>query len=270
VSISSGFEEVLMSKLMVAAPHVTIMGTNKILKLPDKTLVSCDLKVVQVQSLVICEKNNHVSGVLLRGTDEKNIPLFFKGVQALSRGKYPLKGEAIVGYKLAEASDIVPGDTISILTGPAVSTELKVSGIFQVGLYDFDSSVIIAPYDDVKGLEALPEEGMASQIMEYRALWLKDPFSASRVASNILYYNTNVVVSNWIDDNKSLVDAISIEKKVIFIVLVLLVVLVTVAISNSQFIQVLVQQEQIAVLSALGFTIKDLVSSFFLLLCCFI
>jgi lipoprotein-releasing system permease protein len=49
---------------------------------------------------------------------------------------------------------------------------------------------------------------------------------------------------------------------VIFIVLLLLVVAASVAIANSQFIQIVSQQEQIAVLSAIGFTSRQVLLTF--------
>lgn len=258
LSISNGFENALIDKIVIASPHVTIFDDYEDLSLPSDDNISKDIKIAQVQALSIASKSRKVQGVLLRGVDLKKIPDLFDDKKVIISGKYPGAGEVIIGNKLSEASDLKTGDSVKILTGPAVSKDFKVSGVFKVGLYDFDSTVIIATFDDVVELIAEPEEGLASQVETFRALWLKTPFEARNYALKLEKMNPALLVSNWQDDNKSLVGAISLEKKVIFIVLLLLVVASSVAISNSQFIQIISQQEQIAALVSIGFTPKKI------------
>jgi len=254
LSISNGFEKALIEKIIVASPQVTLSGDLKELILPEDIQLEESLEIAQVQALAINSENKQVQGVLLRGTLPENIPLLFKKKEVLLQGIYPYEGEVIIGDKLSDVSGLYIGDTVKVLTGPAIFKEFKVSGIFKVGLYDFDSTVMVASFDDIIDLEPMEGEGIASKVSIFKALWLKDPFQASLVSKRILFFNPSIVVSNWQDDNKSLVQAISLEKKVIFIVLLLLVIATSVAIANSQFIQIISQQEQIAILSAIGFT----------------
>lgn len=264
LSLSNGFEKTLIDKIIIASPHVTIFGNYDAVIIPQKQLIIDNIKIAQVQALAINPRNNHVQGVLLRGTDIKSIPELFKNRHVIQVGHYPKQGEAIIGNRLADSSGLSVGDRIKVLTGPAIVTEFKISGIFKVGLYDFDSTVIVAPYNDVAVLSPQPGEGIASEVKVFNALWIKEPFYAQQFAKNILAHNSNVFVTNWQDDNKSLVGAISLEKKVIFIVLLMLVIAASVAIANSQFIQILAQQEQIAVLSAVGLTAKNILVTFIL------
>lgn len=264
LSLSNGFEKTLIDKLIVASPHVTMIGDYNNLKIPQKDLISNDINIAQVQSLSINPDNNQVQGVLLRGTYPDKIPDLFGGKDILELGKFPVSGEAIIGNKLAETCNLSVGDTVKILTGPAVSTEFKVSGIFKVGLYDFDSNVIIAPYKDIEYLTPEEGEGIAADVNTFRALWLKKPMESKLFAEKISALNPGIITSNWQDDNKSLIDAIAVEKKVIFIVLLLLVVAASVAIANSQFIQIVSQQEQIAILSSIGFTSRHVLFTFVL------
>lgn len=264
LSLSNGFEKTLIDKLIVASPHVTVIGDYNNLKIPQKDLISNDINIAQVQSLSINPDNNQVQGVLLRGTYSDKIPELFGKKDILEIGKFPVSGEAIIGNKLAETCNLSVGDTVKILTGPAVSTEFKVSGIFKVGLYDFDSNVIIAPYKDIEYLTPEQGEGIAADVNIFRALWLKKPMESKLFAEKISALNPGIITSNWQDDNKSLIDAIAVEKKVIFIVLLLLVVAASVAIANSQFIQIVSQQEQIAILSSIGFTSRHVLFTFVL------
>lgn len=264
LSISNGFEKALIEKIIVAAPQITIFGAGDKFIMPENSLVKDIIDVAQVQALSINPENNEVQGVLLRGTDVNSIPKLFKNKSVMLHGVYPYPGEIIVGNKLAENSDLYVGDEVKILTGPAIFKEFKISGIFKVGLYDFDSTVAIAPYQDIIDFEPESGEGIASKVSIYKALWLNDPFKASEFSKKLMSVNDEIQVTNWQVDNKSLVQAISLEKKVIFIVLLLLVVASSVAIANSQFIQIISQQEQIAILSAVGFTANKISITFIL------
>lgn len=264
LSLSNGFEKALIDKLIIASPHVTIFGDAEKPVIPGKSEVASELDIAQVQSLSINPDNNQVQGVLLRGTQENDIPELLDGKDVLIEGKFPTAGEAVIGNKFAENTRLTVGNKVKILTGPAISTEFKVSGIFKVGLYDFDSNVIIAPYGDIVDLTPEPGEGMAAEVSKFKALWLRNPMLASEMAKSIEASNPETVVANWQDDNKSLIEAITTEKKVIFIVLLLLVIAASVAIANSQFIQIVSQQEQIAILSAIGFTSRQILITFLL------
>ena len=262
LSLSNGFEKILIDKLVVAAPHVTLMGDYESAVIPPDVSLSDDLNIAQVQSLIINPDSRQVQGVLVRGTATKEIPKLFKSKDVLIEGRFPEEGEAIIGKKLAENSDLSIGDEVKVLTGPAISTQFTVSGIFVVGLYDFDSGVIIASYDDIKTLTPEPGEGVAAEVSLFRSLCLNNPMEAKQLAERIMALNPDLAVSNWQDDNKSLISAIEVEKKVIFIVLLLLIVSASVAIANSQFIQMVLQQEQIAMLSAVGFAGRKILFTF--------
>lgn len=264
LSLSNGFKNALTDKIFIASPHNTVFGNFDKVLIPDKNNISYHLKLAQVQALVINENNHQVQGVLVRGAGQQKIPKLFRDKKILVGGKYPKTGQAIIGYKLANNLNLRIGDKIQILTGPSISDELTISGIFRIGLYDFDSNVVITTFDDVINLQALPDEGIASKVNVFEALWIKDPFKAREFSLSLLMLNPNITVNNWQDDNKSLMDAIYIEKKVIFIVLLLLILAVSVAIGNSQFIQVLSQAQQIAILSAIGFTRKNILLIFIL------
>lgn len=264
LSLSNGFKNALTDKIFIASPHNTVFGDFEKVLIPNKNDIAYQLKLAQVQALVINQNNHQVQGVLVRGAEQQKIPKLFREKNILLGGKYPKSGQALIGYKLANNLDLRLGDKIQILTGPSIANELTVSGIFRIGLYDFDSNVIITTFNDVIMLQALPEEGIASKVNIFEALWIKDPFKARDFSLSLLKLNPEITVNNWQDDNKSLMDAIYIEKKVIFIVLFLLIVAVSVAIGNSQFIQVLSQAQQIAVLSAIGLTRKNILMIFVL------
>lgn len=264
LSLSNGFEKSLVDKIILAAPHVTLSGNLEDLIIPDRDMVKSIDDVAQVQSLLISDDADQVQGVLLRGTSDNDFLKSFSRTSLLIDGKYPSDGQVIVGNKLAENLGIRTGDSIKILTGPAIAEEFQVSGIFKAGLYDFDSNVVLARYDDVLSFAPDEGEGIAAKVVQFRSLRLKNPLLAKNYAENLALVNPDIIITNWQDDNRSLFSAIALEKKVIFIVLLLLVMAVSVAIANSQFIQLIAQREQIAILTAMGFKRKQVMLTFLL------
>jgi lipoprotein-releasing system permease protein len=254
LAISNGFEKALIDKIIVASPQVSVFGAYEEIQIPQKIKVKESIVIAQVQALSINPENKRVQGVLLRGASPEQIPELFKNKDVLEVGVYPNEEEVVIGNKLAEASGLFVGDKVKVLTGPAIFKEFQISGIFKVGLYDFDSTVMVGTFEDVVSLAPMPGEGIASEVTEFKAFWLENPFQAVEISNEIQQLNPEAVVTNWQEDNKSLVSAIALEKKIIFIVLLLLVVATSVAIANSQFIQIISQREQIAILSAIGFT----------------
>ena len=262
LSLSNGFEKSLVDKIILAAPHVTLSGNLDDLIIPDRHMVKSIENVAQVQSLLMNSDADQVQGVLLRGTSDNDFLKSFSRTSLIVDGNYPSVGQVIVGNKLAENLGIRTGDLIKILTGPAIAEEFEVSGIFKAGLYDFDSNVVLARYDEVLSFTPDEGEGVAAKVVKFKSLRLNNPLMAKSYAENLLLVNPDLVITNWQDDNKSLFGAIAMEKQVIFIVLLLLVMAVSVAIANSQFIQLIAQREQIAILTAMGFKRKQILITF--------
>lgn len=264
LSLSNGFEKSLVDKIILAAPHVTLSGNLDDLIIPDRQMVKSIDDMAQVQSLLMNADADQVQGILLRGTSGNDFLKSFSRTSLIVDGNYPSVGQVIVGNKLAENLGIRTGDLIKILTGPAIAEEFEVSGIFKAGLYDFDSNVVLARYDDVLSFTPDEGEGVAAKVVKFRSLRLNNPLMAKSYAENLLLVNPDLVITNWQDDNKTLFNAIAMEKQVIFIVLLLLVMAVSVAIANSQFIQLIAQREQIAILTAMGFKRKQILFTFLL------
>ncbi|MGD9579858.1 MAG: ABC transporter permease [Vampirovibrionia bacterium] len=264
LSLSNGFEKSLVDKIILAAPHVTVSGDMNNIIIPDRLEISSIEDVAQVQSLLINSDTDDVQGGLLRGTSDNDFLCSFSKNNILVEGKFPSEKQLIIGNKLAQAIGISVGDSVNVLTGPAIVEEFEVSGIFKAGLYDYDSTVALAMYDDVLSFTPEEGEGIAARVVKFKSIRLKDPLNAKKYADNIALLNPNLFITNWQDDNKSLFSAIALEKKVIFIVLILLIVAVSIAIANSQFIQIIAQREQIAICTAMGFKSKQILITYLL------
>ena len=250
LSLCNGFEARLMNKILSFSPQISMVSVTN----PDLSVLkqysSKIIKISQTQALAVNPENQSLQGIVLKGTGQEYLSKLLEP-EYLFAGKYPENQEAIIGNKLAKNLGLKIGDSIQILADPASIITLKISGIFKVGLYDFDSAVTITP--DLNIINLTTDSAFARMNLYY-GIWLKDPFLSKKLLST----NPDINISDWQDDNKALLSAIEFEKKIMFMVLSLLVIIVCLAIAISQTIQILNNKNQIGILSAIGFTPKKI------------
>jgi len=136
---------------------------------------------------------------------------------------------------------------------------LRVSSIFESGLYEYDSSfgVVLAP-------TAASFFRLGSQITGYQ-LRIPDMFRAvddSRRLEQAL--GPSYRITNWIDLNRNLFAWMRIEKAVMFTILILIVIVAAVNIVSSLVMLVLEKRRDIGVLRTMGVTPKGILQIFLL------
>ena len=260
LALCNGFEKRLLDKIVSFPPQISIASKS----LPHfgtlNTTFSKVLNITQGQALVVNTDNQKIQGVVLKGTKLGDIYKLLDKKNILS-GKYPLNNEILIGDKLAEKLEVWVGNTLKLITDPSSFMDVKISGIFKIGLYDFDASVAIMPDGNLK---ALSNNSIFSNFSSFYGIWLKNPYEARNITLKISQMNPSAGVSNWQDDNKTLVNALNFEKTVIFTVLSLLTIAAGASIAVTQIMHILNQKNQIAVLTAIGFTPKKLLGLYML------
>ncbi|OGH95908.1 MAG: hypothetical protein A2104_07610 [Candidatus Melainabacteria bacterium GWF2_32_7] len=254
LALCNGFETRLVNKIISFSPQINIMTNDNVDLSGLKEEIAKIIHIKELQALAINPKSEFTQGVILKGTESKFLSQLLQPENLLV-GKYPEGQEIIIGNKLAENLGVKVGDELQILTDPASFVTLKVSGIFKVGLYNFDSSTIITPNINIVNLE---KDSLFSTSSSYQGIWLNNPNKAKILAQKILSTNPEIQITNWQDDNKALINAVNFEKKVVFTVLSLLIIITCLAITITQTIQILNNKNQIGILSAVGFTPKKL------------
>ena len=254
LALCNGFETRLVNKIISFSPQINIMINDNVDLSGLKEEIAKIIHIKELQALAINPKSEFTQGVILKGTESKFLSQLLQPENLLV-GKYPEGQEIIIGNKLAENLGVKVGDELQILTDPASFVTLKVSGIFKVGLYNFDSSTIITPNINIVNLE---KDSLFSTSSSYQGIWLNNPNKAKILAQKILSTNPEIQITNWQDDNKALINAVNFEKKVVFTVLSLLIIITCLAITITQTIQILNNKNQIGILSAIGFTPQKL------------
>ena len=174
----------------------------------------------------------------------------------------------ILGKELAVNLGVSTGDKVILMsTGGMLSPvghmpsmkRFEVVGLFESGMYEYDSSLA---YMDLKDAQTLM--GMGSQISAM-GVWVENIFDASIIKEGIVetlqypYY-----ARDWMEINKSLFSALKLEKTAMFVILTLIILVAAFNIASALIMMVMEKTRDIAVFKAMGAT-DGLVRKIFML-----
>jgi lipoprotein-releasing system permease protein len=130
-------------------------------------------------------------------------------------------------------------------TLPRLKT-FKVVGIFEVGMYEFDSGLALVNIDDARKLYRL--DGVSGVRLK-----LDDLYAAPEVARELVrVLPVDAEVRDWTRNHANFFRAVQIEKRVMFIILTLIIAVAAFNIVSAQVMTVTDKQADIAILRTLG------------------
>lgn len=126
-------------------------------------------------------------------------------------------------------------------------TRFRVAGIFDSGFYDYDNSWTFARLSDVQQLSSV---GNVVTVLEFK---IDDIYRAPQVADELeKAAGPGYMTSNWMEQNKALFHALSLERLVTFITIGLIVFVAALNILISLIMMVMEKTRDIAVLMSMG------------------
>lgn len=169
----------------------------------------------------------------------------------LIKGNLNLKDNGIIiGKEFAHYFGYQVGDFV-YFTNPNTKKGLafKIQGIFYTGAYIYDLNLA---YIDLKFAQKI--FGMPKTISGYK-IKLFDEDKANLTKMDLLKkLNIRYDVNTWLDLNKSLITAMQIERRIMFIILSALLLLAGFNIATTLMMKVMEKKKDIGVLKSLGFT----------------
>jgi len=268
LSVMNGFEAELRQRILGMTAHSTITGGGG--KLSDWPILKEQLKDyphVQgtapfVRGQVMINAGRRVSGTLLRGVLPEQEPAVSAVADKMQLGALtdlqPGKYQIILGSELASYLGAMVGDKITVISPQVNSTpagiiprlrRFTVTGIFEVGMYEYDRNMAIIHIADAAKLLR-----MGDTVSGLR-LKLDDLFNAPQISHELaLKLAGRYYVSDWTTAHSNFFQAIKTEKRVMFIILLLIVAVAAFNIVSTLVMVVTDKRGDIAILKTQGLT----------------
>ena len=264
LSVMNGFQQELRNRILSVASHVEIFGFPA---LRDAAQVAAAARTnphvvatapyVQGQAMLSVGDANR--GALIRGIDAAQESTVADIGNHMRRGTLadlkPGSFNMVLGAEIARALGVRVGDSVVVLTPQGVMTpagalprikSFTVSGIFEVGMFEYDSGLALVNLDDAQRLYRL--EGATGVRLK-----LDDLFAAPAVARELMAkMPEDAAVRDWTRMHANFFRAVAIEKRVMFIILALIVAVAAFNIVSAQVMVVTDKQADIAILRTLG------------------
>jgi len=266
LSVMNGFQKELRARILGVASHVQITGMSG--GLPDWQRVAAQTmsnpEVLAAAPYVMAQGliSNHqtVQGSIVRGivpADEDKVADIGMHMKAGSLGALqPGKFGIVLGSELALSIGARVGDKIVVIapqgqvTPAGIMPRLKqfdVVGIFEVGMYEYDAGLALIHLDDAQKLYRMEDKVSGVRLK------LKDLFAAPRVARELTHtLDADVYVADWTRSHANFFRAVQIEKRVMFIILLLIVAVAAFNIVSTLVMAVTDKRADIAILRTLG------------------
>jgi lipoprotein-releasing system permease protein len=276
LSVMNGFERELRTRILGMASHATISAFEGGLadwsgvvatarKNPDVEAVA-----PYVEGEGMLRLGSGLSGTMLRGVlpdEERGVSDI--GKQMIAGSLDDLKAGSfniVIGYELAQVLGVTPGDKVDLMIPQASVTpagvlprfrRFTVSGIFKVGMYEFDRSLVLIHLGDAQSLYRMGDTVTGVRIK------LHDLFKAPTVSRELagqlqgVYY-----VNDWTRSHANFFSAVATEKMVMFIILSLIVGVAAFNIVSTLVMVVQDKQADIAILRTLGASPRSIMAIF--------
>jgi len=276
MAVMNGFREELISRLLGINGHLNIYSNSGQITKEEVNIIKSDfsdnqlIPLIQTQALVI--SNEFSKGVFLRGYDNEYLDDLHFLKQNIVEGK--LFGnninDIVIGYVLANKFGLSVGDEIKIAIPKTDNTifgniprfkTLTVSGILNLGMYEYDSNFVFSNISIARKLLVLEDQNF--NLIE---IFTQSPNNIEiiqdKVNRRIIANNFRLYTSSWKENNSTLINALNVEKNVMFLILTLIILVASMNIISGLIIFVKEKNKDIGILKTIGLSNKSLIKIF--------
>ena len=265
MSVMNGFRTELINKIVNINGHILIYpmqqegikdvkSIQQILKETKEVVES--MPMIEAQVLAMGESQS--SGALLRGIPPNDISKIDIISSNIISGKDNLSNDGVViGSRLASSLGISVGDNITLMSPRGISSPFgtiprsysyDVSGIFEIGMTDYDSSVI---FIDISLAQEFLNLGNVAGVIQ---VFVDNPDKSisyrEKIDDDLSEYN--VIIRDWTQTNANLREMLLVERNVMFLIFSLLLIITGLNIISGLIILVKDRSKEISILRAMG------------------
>ena len=266
MSVMNGFRTELVDRILGINGHLIVYKKNglsienyhKIVnQITDTQNVIAVTPYLEGQALA--KTKNSVSGIIIRGTKWSDLPakkLLWKSLDNTTIENFKIKQNVIIGHRLAQRLNLRVGDYISLISPNVMETAIgvlpirqnfMVGGYFDIGMYEYDNNFIFIPWEKAENFLS------TKQIAHGIEIFLQNPKRTQNVYDDLSSkLNENLTIIDWKKRNSSFMNALDVEKNVMFVILTLIILVATFNIISSMIMLVQTKKSDIALMRTMG------------------
>jgi lipoprotein-releasing system permease protein len=266
LSVMNGFQKELRARILGVASHVQVAGMGGSLsgwesiarQAEENPQVEAAAPYVMAQGLI--SHRQTVQGTIVRGVLPANEDKVADIGQHMKSGRLgdlaPGRFGIVLGSELAMSVGARVGDRIVLIAPQGQVTpagimprlrQFDVVGIFEVGMYEYDAGLALIHLEDAQKLFRLGDRVSGVRLK------LDDLFRAPAVARELAQtLDGDVYVTDWTRSHANFFRAVQIEKRVMFIILLIIVLVAAFNIVSTLVMAVTDKRADIAILRTLG------------------
>lgn len=268
LSVMNGFEAELRERILGMTSHASISGENNELRewrrledtLQKEKRVLGWAPYIEGQAMLSSE--HRVSGSMLRGVDPIYEPRVSEVAKHIVSGRLvdlkPGEFGIVLGEELASFLGVMPGDKVTVITPQLTSTpagilprlkRFTVVGMFKVGMFEYDRNLALIQIDDAAKLFRLDDAVTGLRLKLDDLFYVRETMRELGPKLPGRYY-----LSDWTQAHNNFFRAIQTEKRVMFIILLLIVAVAAFNIVSTLVMVVTDKRADIAILRTQGMT----------------
>ncbi|HXG46027.1 MAG TPA: ABC transporter permease [Methylomirabilota bacterium] len=277
ISVMTGFDRQLRERILGFNAHLRVMRDGGALSnyVAAIRTVSSNAHVrgaapfVLGQVLVKTQPgagNALVGAPWVRGIDPEYETRVSNLATSVFAGEFTVEGRSVlVGVEFARSLRLNVGDRLLIYSPrnleemekargtdreeAVLPEEFTVRGIFDVGYFEYNANVIVTSLENAQDLYQLDDQVHGLLVM------VDDPFQAGAVRDELfLSLGGDHRITLWLEENSYILNALMVEKNVMFYILFFIMIVAAFGIMNSQITFVVQKTREIGMLKALGGT----------------
>jgi lipoprotein-releasing system permease protein len=275
ISVMEGFKQEFQKNILGLRPHIKVYFLDENYRIGqfqdykakrDKVL---DAGVVGafggLSGEVIASdvSGKRMQGIIINAIEEDG----FYSRDLLKKGTVGnFKDGIVIGKEIAFNLGLALGDEINLISPQFRKTPFgsipihktfKVSGIFDVGMHFYDSSFAFLNLEEAMGF-------FGKSGADYLEIMLFNPDNLDSAKQKIsATFGGNVRITDWKTENRGFIQAIALQKSVMFFILLMFLLLASFIMFSSLSALVMQKSKTIAVLQTMGFSGKQVASTFF-------
>lgn len=277
LSVMNGFEKELRERILGMASHATVTSIYGSLRDWEKVAD----RAARHKNVIGAAPYVQFEGMFTNG--QFVAPAIVRGVEPSQEGQVSEIGNKmtagtleqlkttrfgiVLGADLARSLGVRVGEKVTLITPKANVTpggilprlkRFTVIGLFQVGMYEYDSGLAVVYVKDAAKLMRLGDEVTGIRLK------LDDMFLAPRISRELVQDMSGggYLVSDWTRRHANFFRAIKTEKTVMFIILFLIVAVAAFNIVSTLVMLVTDKQTDIAILRTMGITPRSVMGVF--------